>query len=80
MDIFKVLEEISSKEYASKEQMSRELGISKEEVELALQALEDLGYIRRINPNCNVKYCSSCPFRNTCNMKVELYEVRREKK
>lgn len=80
MNILKVLEELTNKEYASKEQISKELGISKGEVELALQALEDLGYIRRINSSCNIKYCGSCPFRSTCNAKAETYEIVRVKK
>lgn len=78
--MFKVLKELTKKECASKEQISKELGISKGEVELALQALEDLGYIQKINTNCNLKYCSSCPFRNVCNAKVEIYEIRRDRK
>lgn len=80
MNLFKVLKELTNKEYVNKEQISKELGISKGEVELALQALEDLGYIRKVNPSCNIKYCGSCPFKNVCNAKVEVYEVRKDRR
>ncbi|MGB9895329.1 MAG: DNA-binding protein [Thermoproteota archaeon] len=80
MKPLEVLEKLANKEYISKEQIAKELGISRGEAELAFQILEDLGYIRRISFSCNTKYCSSCPFRNICNTKVEIYEIRKDRK
>lgn len=74
--MFNVLKELTKNKYASKEQISKKLGISIGEVDLAFQALEDLGYLRRVNFNCDAIYCNSCQFRSVCNVKVEVYEVR----
>jgi len=75
MEFFEVLKEIKRNKFIDKSLISKKLNVTVGEVELAMQVLEDLGYIRKVDLKCNDKLCYSCPFKGSCTKKFEVYEV-----
>jgi len=47
------------------DEISRELSISREEVEGALKILESMGYVERVELGSSA--CETCPLKNVCS-------------